>query len=632
MRRLVIGGLATFLFAALFITVPVYGQDGVDPEPVSADVEEVPMGDVVVPAPEADVEAGTTEPEPGFEAAPVLTLSQLDTNEFSAVGVTWRRDANVVDVLVKVRVLGLDGGWTEWMDAENNDIGDADNPAAIAAGDLRGGTEPLWTSPALGVEVELLTRSGAAPTGATLVLIDPNESPADVIPAANLRDTANAATATPPVYSRAQWGADEAIRSWDPEYAGTVKAATVHHTVNSNDYSSAEVPALLRSIYQYHAVSLGWGDIGYNAIVDKFGRVWEGRYGGVGTSVIGAHAGGFNNYTFGISILGNYETSDVPAQAREAVASIAAWKLSLYGVAPGSRTTLTSAGGGTAKYSAGTQVELPIVFAHRDVGNTTCPGRYLYDDMDWIRDRVNELIGASDNARWWEMRDDYSAGRSNYSVFYGGPHMQTLACDVDGNGRDDLVLYDRGRWYIRTSISEGAPDLVFDYGAYWLKPICGDWDGDGRDGIGTYDGVTWYLKNVAGSGNWEVAVPYGYPEMTPVVGDWNGDGQDTIGGFDSNSAIWYPRNSNTPGRPDEVWNYGYGGGESDPVAADYNGDRRTDLAIFREGIWYIRTEAGPGAYQRSFAYGLPSDLPLVGNWDGVGGDGVAGTRAGHYHY
>lgn len=632
MRRLVIGGLATFLFAALFITVPVYGQDGVDPEPVSADVEEVPMGDVVVPAPEADVEAGTTEPEPGFEAAPVLTLSQLDTKEFSAVGVTWRRDANVVDVLVKVRVLGLDGGWTEWMDAENNDIGDADNPAAIAAGDLRGGTEPLWTSPALGVEVELLTRSGAAPTGATLVLIDPNESPADVIPAANLRDTANAATATPPVYSRAQWGADEAIRSWDPEYAGTVKAATVHHTVNSNDYSSAEVPALLRSIYQYHAVSLGWGDIGYNAIVDKFGRVWEGRYGGVGTSVIGAHAGGFNNYTFGISVLGNYETSDVPAQAREAVASIAAWILSLYGVAPGSRTTLTSAGGGTAKYSAGTQVELPMVFAHRDVGSTTCPGRYLYEDMDWIRDRVNELIGASDNARWWEMRDDYSAGRSNYSVFYGGPHMQTLACDVDGNGRDDLVLYDRGRWYIRTSISEGAPDIVFDYGASWLKPICGDWDGDGRDGIGTYDGVTWYLKNVAGPGAWDVGVPYGYPAMTPVVGDWNADGKDTIGGFDPNSAMWYPRNSNSPGQPDAVWHYGYGGGESHPVAADYNGDRRTDLAIFREGVWYIRTEAGPGDYQRSFAYGLPSDFPLVGNWDGVGGDGVAGTRAGHYHY
>ncbi len=260
-----------------------------------------------------------------------------------------------------------------------------------------------------------------------------------------------------------------------------------------------------------------------------------------------------------------------------------------------------------------------MVFAHRDVGNTTCPGRNVYEYMDWLRNRVDALIGDAVLERWWELRDDYSAGFSNYSVFYGGPYMQTLACDIDGNGRDDLVLYDRGRWYIRTSVSEGAPDVVFDYGAAWLKPLCGDWDGDGRDGI-------------AGSGGWDVGISYGYPAMTPVVGDWNADGQDTIGGFDPASATWYLRNSNSPGQPEEIWQYGYLAGESQPVPADYNGDRRTDLAIFRQGVWYIRTEPGPGVYQRSFSYGLSSDFPLAGNWDGIGGDGVGGTRTGRYHF
>jgi hypothetical protein len=74
---------------------------------------------------------------------------------------------------------------------------------------------------------------------------------------------------------------------------------------DSNGYAADDVPAIMRSIYRYHAVSRGWGDIGYNVIADKFGRLWEGRYGGLASTVIGAHAGGFNTGTFGVSMLGN---------------------------------------------------------------------------------------------------------------------------------------------------------------------------------------------------------------------------------------------------------------------------------------------------------------------------------------
>src|SRR3712207_1623660 len=96
-----------------------------------------------------------------------------------------------------------------------------------------------------------------------------------------ITDQAHAASAMPPIYSRAQWGADESLMGWDPQYAPTIKAATIHHTADGNNYAAADVPAILRSMYAYHAVSRGWGDIGYNVIVDKFGRAWEGRTGGL---------------------------------------------------------------------------------------------------------------------------------------------------------------------------------------------------------------------------------------------------------------------------------------------------------------------------------------------------------------
>ena len=77
---------------------------------------------------------------------------------------------------------------------------------------------------------------------------------------------------------------------------------------------------MMRSIYAYHTVSRGWGDIGYNVIVDKFGRLFEGRYGGLASTVIGAHAGGFNTDTFGVSMLGNYDLVTAAAGDGHAVA------------------------------------------------------------------------------------------------------------------------------------------------------------------------------------------------------------------------------------------------------------------------------------------------------------------------
>ncbi|WP_232797039.1 N-acetylmuramoyl-L-alanine amidase [Blastococcus atacamensis] len=383
MRRLLVILAASFGLAGLLLVLPVSSPPRPEPVPVKTTSEAVAMGSVATPAPDVEIQQGTTVPVAGVpEDEPVMTLTRTDTGGFSLVGVTWAYDPAVTDTVVQVRVQDDDGEWGEWTQ-----VGTEGLEQAGAAGESRGGTSPLWTGPSTGVEAELVTRTGAEPTDVRIDLVDPGTSAADTaLGEAEIRDTADAAMAMPPVYSRAQWGADPALRTWSPEFAPTLKAATVHHTADSNNYGAGDVPAIMRSIYTYHARSLGWGDIGYNVIVDKFGRLWEGRDGGLASTVIGAHAAGFNSGTFGVSMLGNYDTVNTTQPMVDAVSAIIAWKFSLYGIDPKGSVTLTSAGKtGTSRYEKGAQVTLPTVFAHRDVGSTACPGRYGFARMGEIR-------------------------------------------------------------------------------------------------------------------------------------------------------------------------------------------------------------------------------------------------------
>ena len=66
----------------------------------------------------------------------------------------------------------------------------------------------------------------------------------------------------PFIFSRAQWGANEKMRDKGSLRYGTVRTGFIHHTVNANDYTPAQVPALIRGIYAYHTQSRGWSDIG----------------------------------------------------------------------------------------------------------------------------------------------------------------------------------------------------------------------------------------------------------------------------------------------------------------------------------------------------------------------------------
>lgn len=190
----------------------------------------------------------------------------------------------------------------------------------------------------------------------------------------------------PSILSRDQW-ADE---SWDyqkeacdegPSVADRVQAVVLHHTVTDNGYSEADVDDMLRAIYYSHVVVNGWCDIGYNFVVDRFGRIWEARTGSIDDAVIGGHARGFNTGTVGIALLGQHQSGAHPASvnvsspAEVAVEALAHWKLGIHGVDPAGKTWLRNRSSATPARLAGKSWHyVPTILGHRDLGVTSCPG------------------------------------------------------------------------------------------------------------------------------------------------------------------------------------------------------------------------------------------------------------------
>src|SRR5439155_1559896 len=152
---------------------------------------------------------------------------------------------------------------------------------------------------------------------------------------------AAALTDEPAIVTRAQWGADLRIRRSDPDY-GAVHLAIVHHTDTGNDYTPLQARAVVRGIYVFHVKSNGWNDIGYNFLVDRFGTVYEGRYGGMDLPVIGAHTLGFNSVSTGVSLMGTFSAASPSPAMLSSLEQVLAWRLHAAHLHPLGPPTVTS--------------------------------------------------------------------------------------------------------------------------------------------------------------------------------------------------------------------------------------------------------------------------------------------------
>jgi flagellar hook assembly protein FlgD len=189
----------------------------------------------------------------------------------------------------------------------------------------------------------------------------------------------------PPIVTRAEWGADESWCSGDPGVA-SLAMAFLHHTDTSNDYTEAQAPAIVRAIYYYHTKVLGWDDIGYNFLIDKYGTIYEGRAGSITANVIGAQVLGFNTHSLGVALIGDYMNVAPTAAQLASLEQLLAWKFAINGIDPLGTAVMTCET--TQKFQAGQQVTLPTIAGHRDANYTDCPGTDAYALLPQIRTAV----------------------------------------------------------------------------------------------------------------------------------------------------------------------------------------------------------------------------------------------------
>jgi hypothetical protein len=301
------------------------------------------------------------------------------------------------DVEARVRTSPDGVSWGPWLATEHLPSGEGpDAGSAEAQAASTGFTEAVWVGPSRYLEV---ATTGGDPSEVEVVAIDsaglnPGTRRTEVRTVSSTPAADAASTSGFSYRSRAEWGADESKRSGSIRYADTVRHAVVHHTAGSNDYGPEDGPAIVRGIYHYHTQALGWNDIGYNALVDRFGVVYEGRAGGLDRAVIGAHAAGYNTGSFGISVMGTFMDGTAPSAAVSAVSDVLAWKLQLHGIDPYGKATV---GEGSGRRTINT------ISGHRDVGSTSCPGDELYADLDVVRGRTAQRMQGgsppSDNSR-----------------------------------------------------------------------------------------------------------------------------------------------------------------------------------------------------------------------------------------
>lgn len=350
-------------------------------------------------------------------------LSEIKDSSFTftSVGGSWKQNSPQ-GTSVEVEIRFKEGGtWTPWTSLEEEveaQEGDIWTKFAMAATNGAESFQYRFLLYGDGARTPVISDLSWTFIKAGNNIAMPNAPKPQYSSAAELSTATYlaAASAFTGVISRADWGADESHRylsdntleadlveidpavyekykdelkysktikadskgdkyKWPLQYPEKVKKFVVHHTATTSNLDNPK--QAIKDIYYYHAVSRGWGDIGYNYIVDQGGKVYEGRYGGEG--VIGAHAGIGNNGSIGIAILGNYEQNPLPENVVGSLSRLIAQKAKIHKIEPA----------GVSTFRANT---MPNVFGHKDIMSTTCPGIYIYEKLPIIRTLAAELM------------------------------------------------------------------------------------------------------------------------------------------------------------------------------------------------------------------------------------------------
>ncbi len=314
----------------------------------------------------------------GTYVSPPFHLSQ----PFSAA--IWKWDVEIpagTTLTLAIRTSADGEAWSGWQDAA------PDDDLWTEDGDWPGHIWIVQEARALQYRLQFATNNvGSTPVVAAVTWTftdvrpgpDVHEAMQMVIP-----QSTGPGVRRPAIIPRRGWGANEDFMTWPPEYQ-TPQQIIIHHTATPK--TGQDPAAMVRAIYYYHAVTRGWGDIGYNYLIDPLGNIYEGRAGG--ENVIGGHARGFNGGTIGIALIGDYQQEHPTDAMMQALADLVTWLCDRYHIAPLESATLHD-------------VLLPNLAAHRDTKPTTCPGDHVYARLPALRQAVQEnILQASPSVRF----------------------------------------------------------------------------------------------------------------------------------------------------------------------------------------------------------------------------------------
>lgn len=475
------------------LALPVAGSLAEPADPVRAQVSTISLVGVAegalaaTPSVTADVPlAGEdhvhAQAAPGPRATPQLRVAAAipptDTDAFGLVGITAAEPFDpATRIVMRVRQAGA---WLPWMVVPISDH--LPDPETEEGRRARFASEPVITNGADGVQVRIDTPSGEVPADTEITLVDNPVRPQDDVLAGDVpSSSAQAAVSMPTIITRAQWGADESLRRGTTSYSDEIKVAFVHHVVSTNDYTRAQAAQQMRNVYSWFTEGIQVNDFGYNFMVDRFGRIYEGRAGGLDRAVIGAHTAGFNAETFAVSFLGNADTLNPNAPEKEkildAMSDLIAWKFDIEDVNPLGTAVLTSAGPGpgqgtTSMYWPGEKVTSKTIAGHGDIGSTSCPGSFLRPALDHIRLGVSARQGRNfyppsitgDRISWGSGGSITLNPRSNgpmdatlvVSNACGDP-VRTLAASTDVAGEVPFA------WNLRDSAGKAVPPGLYTF-------------------------------------------------------------------------------------------------------------------------------------------------------------------------